>query len=105
MTSIGAQRQGSAQAAIRAVDPVIATYGIRLVTPKELRIITGYGSAKWRQAADDGHLTMYGTDNRPKYELGEVLEFLKAPPPRLTRQERLGAGARLRSGSRVPFAA
>ncbi|WP_188037106.1 hypothetical protein [Actinotalea sp. JY-7885] len=88
-----------------ATDPVVARYGVRLVTPTELKLITGYGSAKWRTAAADGHLVRYGDPRRPKYDLGEVLEHLRNPRPVLTRRERLGAGPRLQGNARLPFAA
>lgn len=86
------------------LDPIIAEYGCRLVTYAELRMVTGYGPDLFRRAAA-GHLTRYGSAARPRYELGEVLDYLRTPRPRATRADLTGQGPKLGRSGRVPFAA
>ncbi len=109
MASSAPTRSGRQQPRLTVVraddDAVRATYGVRLVSYAELRLITGYSADVYRRAAAAGHITRYGPVSRPRFELGEVLDWLAAPRPRATRAELTGEGPRLARLGRVPFAA
>src|SRR5690348_873344 len=64
--------------------------GARLVTYRELKAITTYGPDKFRRAAAAGYIRKYGTDNRPTFDLMEVLGWLANPKRRATRSELTG---------------
>ncbi len=82
-----------------------ARYGVQLVTYRELQAITTYGPDMFRRAAAAGYIKKFGTDNRPTFDLAEVLRWLANPRHRATRVELTGEGPRLGRGGRVSFAA